>query len=209
MSRDADGKTNYLALTPWGAYQYARGFLASAMAHAVAELLKHPSSPELDAGLLQALAGTASPNWGQSLQTLLASRLFTQVSVPLHCPAGSMQELLPSLLARLSDRQTAMLVDDSGLCVAQSGFSAEAAQALPVLATKIMAALQHADQGFLELLGMPRGLPCLFDPETRSMVGFVDLAVEKAHFILLIQGRMQLRGDAFRDLVWILARRYG
>ncbi len=199
----------YVAVTTLGAYQYARGVLSGAAQRVLQALLSAELSPVLEPEWLETATGQPVEQGQVLLKQLRAQRLVALRQEADCCPRGNMRATLPQLLAALSEQEKAMLVDDSGLCIAQHGFSPLEEEVLPAFASKITAALQHAEQGILDILGMSHGLPCLFDPENRTMAGFLNLKVADAPFVLLIMGRMRLRTMAFRDLIWVLGKRYG
>ncbi len=208
-SAGEQGEGPHVLVTALGAYQYARGFLTGDSRRLLEALFCQESSPPLHAAWLGEMP-TLSTEQAHSLVRQLAGQGLVSLSAHARsCPQGTMQHTLPQLLAALSEQQKAMLVDDAGFCIAQHGFSSLEEGVLPALASKVVGALQHAEQGILDVLGMPHGLPCLFDPERKTMVAFLDLQVAGAPFVLLISGRMRLGQKAFRDLIWVLGKRYG
>lgn len=200
----------YLCVTTLGAYMCVSDHVQGEERKLLFWLLSQDRSPEVDIELLDAMAveaGIKEPR--QCLDALLKRHLLTLSDTRCIRATGAMQEILPRLLAALSDGGPGLLADSGGLCLASTGFEESDVEALTALASKMLAALEHADQKVFDLLGIEYGLPCLYDLKQRRVVIFATLDFGSSHFVLVTQGKAMFLGTAFRDLVWALWGRYG
>ncbi len=203
-------RERFLCVTTLGAYVCVSSDLEDDTHLLLRWLLTQDRAPELSPAWVARLADRARlADPRKALRALVGRRLATVAATPCARPTEPMQAVLPSLLAALSEDGVGLLADAGGLCMASAGLDPEAVETLPALASKLVGALEHADRGLFEALGIEYGLPCLFDLKRRQLVALVPMRIGSRRFVLLARGRSMFLGTAFRDLVWTLWGRYG
>ncbi len=208
-TRTAPGKQRFLVPSTIGAYLCITGALKDDQAPAVHWLFSQQASPRFDMSLLRNLreqAGIRNPK--EIIRQLLVQRIVQFTSEPVHPPQEPMQDALPAMLAKLSKEERAMLADGNGLCIASIGFDHDRTEALSALASKLTAALYHADRDLFDLLDMKYGLTCLFDIASKRLFTFIPMSFGSHRLVAVTEGKAVFIGDTFRDFVWTLWGRY-
>ncbi|ABA56667.1 hypothetical protein [Nitrosococcus oceani] len=197
----------YVLPTPGGAY-YA---ISSPVVEPARELLfrvfQESNTPPLTAEKVQA--------WGEdgavTLELIFRMQSLAWLQgIPLsrEAPAGSLEGVLPNLLAKLSGSGKALLSDDQGFYLATHGYGHETAEELSALSADL-SALHERHKGLLQehLKLRSRGWGLVGAAGT-SQVGFWPLYMGKQHFMLVIGDCPRFNQPAFTELIWLLARRY-
>ena len=123
-------------------------------------------------------------------------------------PEGPLENILPGLLAQVSAQGKALLADNQGFYLAASGFPHEAAESLSAVSADLGSLYERHQRLLANNLGQREQGWALIDAAGNSQLGFWPLYVGAQRFVLVIEGRPCFNQPAFRDLVWILNRRY-
>ncbi len=202
---------SFMTVTTLAAYLHINRRLKGDAGRLVDWLLSRDKSPPMDKSLMAVISemtGIADP---RSTVKNLAKRSLIKFSETASTrPDAPLQSALTGLLEKLADGGSALLADTTGLCIASTGFSEKTMVSLPALASKLIGSMEHAGEGLMELMGVEYGLPCLYDIKNKCLLSFIPMDFgDDNRFITVTQGRAMFRGDTFRDLVWVLAGRYG
>lgn len=120
----------------------------------------------------------------------------------------ALEQILPDLLARLSNVGRALLADAQGFYLATAGFPHETAEELSAL-TADLASLHLRHSRLLQNnLGLPVSNWALVDAAGNSRIGAWPMYVGEERFALVLAGTPRLNQPAFVDLAWALTRRY-
>lgn len=119
-----------------------------------------------------------------------------------------LEDILPDLLARLSDQGKAVLADDNGFYLAAAGYPHEAAEELAGLAGDLLALQERHSRLVRNNLRIGTDAWALVDPAGRSELGFWPLFIGKQSFMLIIGETPRLQSQEFVTLVQVLDQRY-
>ncbi len=199
----------YANVTPAGAYYAASGTEDEPARRLLFGILAEARTPLLSIELLCAWSGQDSPDDALALlHRMQVVGWLDAESQARDAPAAHLERDMPGLLAQLSDGQRALLADEQGFQLAQSGFSHEAGEQLAALAAEL-AALHARYRGLLRgNLRLNVGGLAAVDAAGHSQLGVWPLNIGAQSFVLIIAGLPRLNSVAFSDTVWGLTRRY-
>ena len=122
---------------------------------------------------------------------------------------ANMEEILPTLLKQLSDTGRALLANDTGLYIAESGFHHESAEEISALAGEVIRLSEQHALLIRNNLNINQSAWGICDPSGQSHLAFYPLYFGEYKFVLVIAGTPQLQSDAFVKMVELLYQRYG
>lgn len=200
----------YADVTPAGAFYAVASSRQAGARRMLMSILCDAEQAPLSAERLLRWAGLDDENQALELLYRLQRLDFVHGSeVPLPLADGSMEVVLPKLLAALSDTGRALLADDNGLYLASVGFTHEAAEEIAALAGDILGLSERHALLLKQNLNINSSAWAITDANGRSELGFFPLHLERQSFVLTIGGTPQLQGDEFVNLVRTLSHRYG
>jgi len=123
-------------------------------------------------------------------------------------PGGSLEELLPPLLAELSSTQKSLLADHQGFNLASHGFTHEAAEELSALSADLSALRVRHSHLLSKNLKIKTEAMGLIDADGNSQLGFWPLHIGKHCFTLVMSGIPRFNQTSFTNLIWMLTNRY-
>ena len=200
----------HISATPAGAYYATRSDASESARALLLRLLARDPTPELTPEAVRDLADSTDQERSLELLYRMQSLALVQRDgAAKRPPAGSLESLLPALLASLSDGGKTLLADHQGFYIATAGFPHEAAEELSALSADV--ATMHARHarllhGNLNLAGANWGL---IDAAGNAQLGIWNLYCGRSRFALVLSGNPRFNQQAFVDLVWLLVRRYG
>lgn len=199
----------YLGVTPAGAYLATQAPDDEPARRVLLALLAAERTPAARAEDVAAWSGRAGADAATALLAHLAKlALIEGHAAPRTARAGTLEALLPELLAPLSSTGRALLADAQGFYLATAGFPHESAEELSAL-TADLSSLQQRHARLLENnLGLRGASWALVDAAGNSRLGVWPLFVGKQRFALVIAGAPRLNQPVFVELVGALARRY-
>jgi hypothetical protein len=199
----------YLHPTPAGAYHAVSRPTTDTARHFIRKLLRTRETPALTPELLAAWLHLEDQQNLEFLYRMQSSGLVQGLPVPATAPTGSIESLLPPLLALMSDTGQAVLSDKRGLYIGKSGFPHEAAEELAAVAADL-AELNSRHSTLLHgNLGLRTNGWGMIVASGYSELGFWPLHFADDYFILVVGGTPQFNQEAFTKLLWVLGVRYG
>ncbi len=171
----------------------------------------------LEEGGVAPFATSTAMTWAQSndaedalrsifrLQRLGMVRGSTAAPLPIQ---DRLEDILPSILARLSNTGKALLADENGFYLATAGFLHEAAEELAGLSADLIAMQTRHSRLLKNNLQMVTEAWALVDQAGRSELGFWPLFIGKQRFMLITSGTPCIQNQAFVTLVQVLDQRY-
>ncbi len=199
----------YLYPTPGGAYNAvstkskdkSKGFLNA--------LLQEQETPKLTLDNLMNLTGLEHEE--QCLKLLHHSQKLGWVQgkrSAVRYPEGALDEILPGLLANISENNKVLLADNQGLYLASNGFPHEAAEELAALSAKLAIVHEQSTGLLMNNLGVSSSSWAIVDTKGSSKIGFWPMYIGNAQFVLVISGAPRFNQPEFVRLVWALSIRY-
>lgn len=199
----------YINITPRGAYYAVQDNTEDVTRSLLIKLMKLEETPPFTTETLAELCDMDSEDASSLIHRMQKLGLVSGQQLVEQAPADNLENILPDLLASLSDSQKVLLAEHSGLYLGASGFPHEAAEELAAISASLSEVYQR-HKGLLQgNLGFNQHAWGLIDAAGNSEVGFWPLYVGYNHFTLVIHGMPQLNRPAFKHLVWSLVKRYG
>lgn len=200
----------YLTVTPGGAYYAVSQPEPDAAARMILTLLRSGSTPLLaDTDLAQLCGGDADMDAAICLlESTQQLGLITGGATLRRAPNGALSSVLPSMVGQLSHARKALIADPQGFCVANAGFTHEAAEELSVLSADL-ASLSTRRRGVIQgNLRIESQNWALVDASGNSQLGFWPLRIGSDTFVLAVQGVPAFNQWAYCDVVWALCAHY-
>ncbi|NNM82359.1 MAG: roadblock/LC7 domain-containing protein [Burkholderiales bacterium] len=200
----------FAEVTPAGAYYaVASAHLDSARKMLIRLLTEGTNRPPSEEQLM-AWSELGSPDDAVQLLYRLQRLDFVRgTETPKRMPQGSLESILPNLLASLSSTGRSILADDSGFYLVTSGFYHEAAVEIAALAGDILTMSNRHALLLKNNLNINSNAWAIMDPAGQSELGFFPMYMGNQSFVLIIDGAPRLQGDEFVTLVQALSYRYG
>lgn len=199
----------FLYPTPAGAY-YAVAYPDSDKPRRfLLRLLQQAQTPALALPQLQSLMEIEDED--KALEMLLHCQKLgwvQGVDTPLQAPAGALEDVLPGLLAAISESGKVLLADDQGFYLACSGFPHEAAEELSALSAELATVHKRRSGLLSNNMGIASHAWALVDAFGASQIGFWPIFVGGRRFVLAIAGTPHFNQAEFVSLAWILTTRY-
>jgi hypothetical protein len=123
-------------------------------------------------------------------------------------PEGALDEILPELLANISENNKVLLADNQGLYLASNGFPHEVAEELAALSAKLTVVHEQSTGLLMNNLGVSNSSWAIVDAKGCSKIGFWPMYIGETQFVLVISGAPRFNQPEFVSLVWALSTRY-
>jgi hypothetical protein len=199
----------FLAPSPAGAYYAASSPNVDVTRRVLLGLMSGQASPELDSDALLRLTELELEPALDTLHRMQSMRLVQGLGEPRHLLDGSLEKVLPGILADLAGRNKALLADEQGFYLASHGFHHETAEELAGLSADL-GNLHQRHQGLISgNLSLQTSAWALINAGGNSEIGFWPLYIGQQRFVLILTGLPNLNQAATVDLVWALVHRYG
>ncbi|MCQ8102645.1 hypothetical protein NP590_00900 [Methylomonas sp. SURF-2] len=199
----------YLYPTPAGAFQAIAAPEADKPKRFLQRLLQEPQTPALTVPQLQRLAdGDDEAKVLELLHHCQKLGWVQGVNEVLQAPAGALENLLPDLLARISESGKVLLADDQGFYLACSGFAHEVAEELSALSADLATVHQRRSGLLVSNMGIASHAWAIVDAFGCSQIGFWPLFIGGHHFVIAIAGIPHFNQPEFVTLIWALSTRY-
>jgi hypothetical protein len=205
--RIADGL--YLYPTPAGAYYAASSKENDKSRQFLRTLFQQPETPELSVEQLQHLTGVNDTE--KCLELLYHCQklgLVQGLDQKTGSPAGMLEQLLPTLLGKVSENGKVLLADNQGFYLANHGFAHEVAEELSALCAEIATVHDRRSGLLLNNLGLGSHAWALVNAGGGSQVGFWPLFIGDTRFVIAILGVPHFNQPEFVELIWALSIRY-
>lgn len=197
--------------SPAGAYLAATQRGQTAERNLLRSLLREPVTPRLEIDALCQWLGLDDPHRAIEILWLMqCDGLVEGLDEERRSPTAALEDLLPGMLAPLSESGKALLADQQGFCLSTVGFSEGAAVELSALGAdvasleerhnfSVLASEDHKDRAHAW---------ALVDVAGNSEVGFWPLQIGGTVFVLVLAGLPRFNHPSFVELVWSLSVRY-
>jgi hypothetical protein len=175
----------------------------------VRALFQNETTPRLSLQGVQKWSGLKERDKAINLLHHIQQLTWIQgVESPLKCPKSPLEEILPGILAKLTDNGKVLLAESQGFYLAANGFPHEVAEELSALSAEL-ANLNERRSGLLaNNLGLSSGAWALSDAGGCSKIGFWPLYIAKQRFVLVVSGLPRFNRPEFVELIWTLSMRY-
>ncbi len=199
----------YVSPTPAGAYYAVANNSDDPARRFIFALMTQDNSPFLDEEMLLKLSPLDNIQDALELLHHVQKLGWVQAHEENQCaPKGSIEDILPGLLATLSAPGKALLSDQQGFYLSCHGFSHEAAEEVSAVSADL-ASLQLRHQGLLQNnLGMASAAWAIVNASGDSQLGFWPLFIDNHRFVLALDGLPCMNQPVFTKLVWALCKRY-
>ena len=123
-------------------------------------------------------------------------------------PEGALEDILPTLLANMSEAGKVLLADDQGFYLACHGFPHEVAEELSALSAEIATVHQRRSGLLMNNMGLGSQAWAIVDAFGNSQTGFWPVFIGKTRFVIAISGIPSFNQPDFVKLIWALSIRY-
>ncbi|SRR5690554_1537128 len=121
---------------------------------------------------------------------------------------GPLEDVLPGLLAKLSQQGKALLADEQGLYLAMSGYAHESAEELSALSAGLHEVHERHQALLRNNIGIKSAAFGVVDAAGNSEIGFWPLYFSRTRFSLVIEGLPRFNSQEFTRIINYLAIRY-
>ena len=126
----------------------------------------------------------------------------------IESPEGALEDILPPLLANISETGKVLLADDQGFYLACHGFPHEVAEELSALSAEIETVHQRRAGLLMNNMGLGSQAWAIVDAFGNSQTGFWPVFIGKTRFVIAISGIPHFNQPDFVTLIWALSIRY-
>ncbi|MGZ8095397.1 MAG: hypothetical protein ACXWUD_04030 [Methylosarcina sp.] len=199
----------YLYPTPAGAYYAASSKEKDKPRQFLRALLQQAETPELSIQQLQYLTGIQEAE--KCLELLYHCQklgLVQGLGKKKSPPSGTLEQLLPAILGKISENSKVLLADNQGFYLANHGFVHEAAEELSALCTEIATVHDRRSGLLINNLGINSHAWAIVNAGGSSQAGFWPLFIGETRFLIAIFGVPHFNQPEFVELVWMLSIRY-
>lgn len=199
----------YLYPTAAGAYYAVSAPEQDKPRQFIQQLLLEEQTPALNMATLQRLM--QNEDEAKVLQQLLHCQKLgwvQGVDAIMHAPGGALDEILPGLLAKISENGKVLLADDQGFYLVCSGFTHEVAEELSAISAELARVHERRSGVLINNLGVGSHAWAIVDAFGSSQIGCWPLFIGKQRFVLAISGVPHFNQPEFVTLVWALMVRY-
>lgn len=197
----------YLVPTPAGAFHVVTDPSAGPAEHLIRSVLRSPKPVQVTDEDVAGWTGVRVA--GDAIEVVARAQEAGWIegwAEPPAVPDTPLGDVLPGLLAPLSETGHAALVDDQGFGLASVGFSSEDETALSAVSAEI--ARFQKRRGATEVLGGSAEGWAVVDRHGAGAISFYPLATGTQQFVLIVGGMPRLNQPSFVTLVWALFMRY-
>jgi hypothetical protein len=200
----------YLYPTPAGAYHALSSSDDNKTRNFLKNLLQLKRSPPLNLDTLSRLSGNDdNEKTFELLHHCQKIGWIQGLKSPINSPEGSLEDILPELLSKISDKGKVLLADHQGFYLACSGFTHEVAEELSALSAEI-SQLQMRRAGLLmSNMGLASHAWGVINGSGKSQVGFWPIFIREHRFVVTVLGTPHFNQAEFVLLASALSVRYG
>ncbi len=202
-------KVNHLTVTPLGALYATSNAEDSTIKKVLIKMLTMKNSFLLNNENLLELTEVNDIKLAEAILYQLQVKHYVQAeSEEVSVPNFNISEELPTYLRLLSSTGRAVLTDQNGFLISQTGFDDENVEEVSALSSQFTSIYQSYRTAISDLFGESYSSVGLINNQGISRLGFVILNIADEIFTLTIGDTPFLNQRTFRDIVWLLAYRY-
>lgn len=199
----------HLYPTPVGAYQAIASPNADKPRNLIQRLMQLENTPQLKEQQLMGLTDQDDPQKSMEILHHCQKLGWVQgVEKAISSPTGSLEDLLPGLLGKLSEQGKVLLADEHGFYLASSGFPHEVAEELSALSADLATVHQRRSGLLYNNLGIASHAWAIVDAFGNSQIGFWPIFIGSHRFVIVMAGIPHFNQADFVTLVWALSKRY-
>jgi hypothetical protein len=196
--------------TPAGAFRAVARPDTDAIGRMLLRTMGRPVSPMLTVAAVREWTGIDDDQGALALlKAAQDDALIEALETPEILPDSPLDDLVPPLLATLSDEGRALLADAHGRLVWSSGFDDSVAVRLAALSADLSALRERHAATIADALDDPPSGWALVDGVGASRIGCWPLHIGGTRFVFVAQGLPRMHHPNFTTLVWLLVHRYG
>jgi len=200
----------YIYLTPAGCY-YAVSAAAEedSVRKFLRRLLINIKTPKLTMPNLQALMEGDEPEKCIVLLERCQKLGWVQgLKEELQAPTGTLEDILPELLSKISEEGKVLLADDQGFYLACNGYAHEVAEEISALSAEISVVHERRSGLLMKNLSLNSNAWAVINASGNSQLGLWPLFIGGTRFVVAISGIPHFNKPEFVSLVWLLSVRY-
>lgn len=199
----------YLYPTPAGAYYAVSSLEMDKPRQFLRRLLQYPETPLLTLDNLRRLMNyDDEKKCLELLHHCQKLRWIQGLDQPEEYPLGSLEDILPGMLSKLSENGKVLLAEKQGFYLATHGFPHEVAEELSALSAEIATIHERRSGLLINNMGLVSHAWAIVDAFGNSEVGFWPLFISNNRFVVAIYGIPHFNQPEFVSLVWALSIRY-
>lgn len=200
----------FILPTAAGAYFCVSGVKSNPTRNLIQNLLQYKTSPALTIQNLCRWFKIEDEDKALSLLERMQQLGWVQgLAEEKEVPKVDIEVFLPVQLKKLSQAGRALLADESGFLIAQTGFSDKTAAKLSALSADVFSMYERHEATLRETLSINKSAWAVVDAVGNSDIGFWPMWVGDQRFILVVKGVPLFNQDVLLDLIWALYVRYG
>ena len=123
-------------------------------------------------------------------------------------PSGSLEQMLPELLSKISEDGKILLADDQGFYLASNGYPHEVAEEISALSAELGVIHERRAGLLMKNMGLNSHAWAVVNACGNSQLGFWPLFIGKTQFVIALSGIPHFKQSEFISLVWLLSARY-
>ncbi len=199
----------YVVPTPAGAYYAISNNNEEPARNLLFALMSEPDSQYLSLNTLQEMSHLSEDQAALELLYRAQQLGWLQGNDDSQCsPKGTLEAVVPPLLANFSGSGKALLADEEGFYLASHGFAHETAEEVAALSADLASLYQRHHRLLHNNLRVESSAWAVVNAGGDSHLGFWPLYIGEQRFSLAITGLPTLNQPAFMQLIWFLSERY-
>lgn len=199
----------HVCATPRGAYHAVAAAEQTPARRLLRSLLRQEEAPVLTAEALEAWTGQR----GDAAVAVLAEaqeRSWVEGhEEPVRLAGGVLEDVLPSLLAPLSEDGRVLLADSQGFSLCTVGFRPGEDVELSALGAELSSLQVRRSSAVAGATASGSLAWAIVDAVGNSQVGFWPLFIGAQRFVLVVGGLPHMNHPRLTQLIWALSARYG
>ncbi len=199
----------YIYLTPAGCYYAVSSADKDPARQFLLALLGKDKTPKLNIETLQDLMASDNPDKCIALLQKCQQLGWVQgMKEERKAPAGSMEDLLPKLLSKVSAEGKILIADDQGFYLACIGFPHEVAEEISALTAELAVIHERRAGVLIKNLGLHSHAWAIVNASGNSRLGFWPIFIGNTQFVIALSGIPHFKQSEFVSLIWLLNVRY-
>lgn len=199
----------YIYLTPAGCYYAVSANEKDPVRQFFRTLLENSKTPKLTIENLQELMANDDPDKCIALLQKCQQLGWVQgIKKEREVPLGSIEDLMPELLSKISEEGKILLVDDQGFYLACNGFPHEVAEEISALSAELNVVHERRAGLLMKNMGLNSHAWAVVNASGNSQLGFWPLFIGNTQFVIALTGIPHFKQSEFISLVWLLSIRY-
>ena len=199
----------YIYITPAGCYYAVSAVESDPVRQFLRTLLGETKTPKLNIETLQVLMANDNPDKCIALLQKCQQLGWVQgLKEEREAPSGTLEDLLPEFLSKISEEGKILLADDQGFYLACNGFPHEVAEEISALSAELSVIHERRAGLLMKNMGLNSHAWAIVNASGNSQLGFWPLFIGKTQFVIALSGIPHFKQSEFISLIWLLSIRY-